>query len=289
MTVDPSADPSDPAAPSASRTAVGVAALRAAHRLFDAKPHILDDPIAWHLLGDDVRDRLANATEGGRRGAARALRAHVVLRSRFAEDHLQEAVQRGVDQYVQLGAGLDTFAWRQPPWAARLRIFEVDQPASQRDKQGRLARAGFSKPSNLTFVPINFETESLDARLIEAGLDRDRPAYFSWLGVTPYLNESAIDDVLRVIAALPSGTELTLTFAPVGDGTPTWAETWAAAVGEVFRSHFTPEQLTAKLARFGFSTVVMLTPAESAARYFSGRTDGFAPPPRTSIAWARRD
>src|SRR5262249_2016793 len=113
--------------------------------------------------------------------------------------------------------------------------------------------------------------------------------FFSWLGVTPYLNEAAIDDVLRVIAALPAGTEIALTFAPAGDGTPSRAETMAAAVGEVFRSHFTPAQLEAKLAGFGFGTVAMLTPDESAARYFSGRTDGFAPPRRTSIAWARRD
>ncbi len=289
MTGDPSDDRPESPAPSASRTAVGVAALRAAHRLFDAKPHILDDSIAWHLLGNELQDRLLTATEGVRQAVGSALRAHVVMRSRFAEDHLEDAVRHGVDQYVILGAGLDTFAWRQPSWAARIRIFEVDQPASQRDKQARLARAGFGHPSNLTFVPVNFETEKLDARLVDAGLDPRRPAFFSWLGVTPYLNEAAIDDVLRVIAALPAGTELVLTFAPRGDATPSPVEAMAAALGEVFRSHFTPEELAAKLAAFGFSTIAMLTPEESAARYFADRTDGFAPPRRTSIAWARRD
>lgn len=273
----------------ASRTAVAVAALRAAHRLFDAKPYILDDPIAWQLLESDVRDRLVTASGGVRDALGRALRAHVVVRSRFTEDHLAEAVRRGVAQYVILGAGLDTFAWRQPAWARSIRIFEVDHPASQRDKQDRLARAGLGHPPNLALVPVNFETEALAARLADAGLDRERPVFFSWLGVTPYLNEAAIDEVLRVIAALPAGTELALTFAAAGDDTTSRVAARAAALGEMFRSYFTPAQFEAKLAAFGFGTIAMLTPDESAARYFAGRTDGFAPPRRTSIAWARRD
>ncbi len=131
---------------------------------------------------------------------------HVVVRSRFAEDCLEAAFERGVRQYVILGAGLDTFAWRQPAWASGLRIFEVDQAGSQQDKQDRVARAGLAAPPNLVFVPVDFETEPLGQCLSGAGVDLRAPVFFSWLGVTPYLDEAAIDDVLRVVAGGPPGT-----------------------------------------------------------------------------------
>jgi len=273
----------------ASRTAVGVAALRAAHQLFDAAPKILDDPVAARLLDADILERLCDAQAMSRHATARSLQAHVVMRSRFAEDCLAESVTHGVRQYVILGAGLDTFAWRQPAWAAGLRIFEVDQPASQQDKQQRLTRAGLAAPSNFTFVPVDFETESLDARLREAGIDVHQPTFFSWLGVTPYLNETAVDEVLRVIARGPAGTGVVLTFAPADESGrgPSIVEQMAAAVGEHFLSHFTSAQLGRKLRDHGFTDIFFLTPAVAAARYFAGRTDGLLPPRRTSIVHAR--
>lgn len=267
---------------------MGVAALRAAHQLFDAEPHILEDPIAIQLLEPDVVERLRAAPAAAVQGAAFFLRSHVVVRSRYAEDCLADAARRGVGQYVILGAGLDTFAWRQPGWAAALQIYEVDQPASQHDKRARLHRAGLASPPNLRLVPVDFEVEALDARLTDAGLDRTRPVFFSWLGVMPYLHEPAIDDVLRVIAQGAAGTEVVLSFAPADDGGgPSRVEQMAAAVGEQFRSHFTPAQLEEKLRAGGFVDVSFLTPADSVARYFAGRDDGLAPPRRTSIARAR--
>jgi methyltransferase (TIGR00027 family) len=209
-----------------------------------------------------------------------------VVRSRFAEDCLADAVARGITQYVLLGAGLDTFAWRQPAWGSALRIYEVDQPASQRDKQERLARAGLPSPANLVFVPVDFATDVLADRLRAAGVDPGRPAFFSWLGVMPYLDEPAIDDVLRVIASGASGTEVVLTFAPLRD-TPSRVAEIAAAMGEAFRSYFTPEALDAKLRGLGFAEVSFLTSADAAARYFASRSDGLAPPGLTSIARAR--
>jgi methyltransferase (TIGR00027 family) len=268
---------------------VGVAALRAAHQLLDAEPRILDDPVAFHLLDPELQDRLRGTPAAAAHATAQALRSHVVVRSRYAEDCLADAVGRGVTQYVILGAGLDTFAWRQPSWAASVRIYEVDQPATQHDKQIRLARAGLANPPNLTFVPVDFEAESLDARLHDAGVDRDLPVAFSWLGVMPYLNESAIDDVLRVIATCAAGSEVVLSFAPADESGrgPSVVEKMAAAVGELFRSHFTSEQLEGKLHGLGFSEVSFLTPADAAARYFAGRSDGLVPPRRTAIGRAR--
>ena len=272
--------------PSPSRTAVGVAALRAAHLIVDGAPAILDDPIAIQLIDPEMRARLEAPGVAEQLAKLDVLRAHVVVRSRFAEDCLAEAVGRGVAQYVILGAGLDTFAWRPPAWASTLKIFEVDQPASQEDKRERLGRAGLEPPSNLTFVPVDFETEALGERLRGAGVDPGRPVFFSWLGVKPYLEEPAIDDVLRVMARGAAGTEVVLTFAPLGD-TPSAVATLAAAVGETFRSYFTPETLAAKLRGSGFAHVSFLTPADAAARYFASRGDGLAPPRRTSIARAR--
>jgi len=273
----------------ASRTAVGVAALRAAHQVIDEPPRILDDPIAIRLLEPELRERVLGARGVSREALRQGLRSHVVLRSRFSEDCLAEAAACGVRQYVILGAGLDTFAWRQPPWASALQIFEVDQPASQLDKRARLDRAGLAPPPNLTFVPVDFEVEALDTRLAACGLDGAQPVFYSWLGVTPYLNEAAIDEVLRVIAGGGPRTEVVLTFAPVEGATPgtSMVEQMAAAVGEVFRSHFTTDGLDAKLRAFGFSEVSFLTPELSAARYFAGRRDDLPPPRRTSIVRAR--
>lgn len=272
--------------PSASRTAVGVAALRAAHLVVDRPPYVLDDTIAIRLIDPDMRARLETPGAAEQLVTTEALRMHVVVRSRFAEDCLAEAARRGVTQYVILGAGLDTFAWRQPPWAAALRIFEIDHPASQEDKRERLARAGLAPPSNLMLVPVNFELDPLAERLRAGGVDPRKPVFYSWLGVTPYLDEPAIDDVLRVMATGVAGTEVVLTFAPLHD-TPSAVATMAAALGETFRSYFTPETLAAKLRGCGFAHVSFLTPADAAARYFGSRSDGLAPPRRTSIARAR--
>ena len=272
--------------PAPSRTAVGVAALRAAHLLFDGPPSILDDTIAIQLIDPDMRARLDAPGAAEHVAKVEPLRVHVIVRSRYAEDCLQEAVRRGVTQYVILGAGLDTFAWRQPVWSAPVQIYEIDHPGSQQDKQDRLARAGLARPPNLTFVPVDFETEPLGERLREAGVDPRQPTFLSWLGVTPYLDESAIDDVLRVIVTGAPGTEVVFTFAPLGD-TPSAVAAMAAVLGEVFRSHFTPEGLDAKLRAFGFAEVSFLTPEDAAARYFAGRSDGLTPPRRISIARAR--
>ena len=271
--------------PSASRTAVGVAALRAAHLLHDAAPPILNDLVAIQLIDPDMRARLEAPGAAGHLAKVEALRVHVVVRSRFAEDCLEAAFERGVRQYVILGAGLDTFAWRQPAWAATLRIFEIDQAGSQQDKQERVARAGLPAPPNLAYVPVDFDTDRLDERLSGAGVDLRAPAFFSWLGVTPYLEEAAIDDVLRVIAGSAPGSEVVFTFAPLGD-TPSAAAAMAAALGEEFRSHFTPAQLDAKLRGLGFAEVFFLTPDEAAARYFANRT-GLTAPRRVSIVRAR--
>ena len=275
----------------ASRTARGVAGLRAAHQLLDAPPRILDDPVILRLIGESgVRDIESAAARYADPGA-RALRAHIVLRSRYAEDRLSESVARGVSHYVVLGAGLDTFAYRQPLWARGLHIVEVDQPASQREKRELLTAACVEVPSNVTLASVDFE--SLADALERHGVRVDVRVFFSWLGVTMYLREPAVDDVLRTVASYARGTEIVFTFAQPRDsdantdGRPTLAEL-AAQAGEPWLSYFEPGALEQKLRSFGFSQVEFLTPNNAAARYFSNRTDGLPPPRRTTIVSATR-
>ena len=281
------------AARTASRTARGVALLRAAHQLLDAEPRILDDPVIVRLIGATGEAEIESAASRLRDPGSRALRAHVVLRSRYAEDRLSEAAARGVGQYVVLGAGLDTFAYRQPAWARALRIVEVDQPATQSEKRDLLAAAGVAIPGNVTLAAVDFERESLLDALERHGVRLGDRGFFSWLGVTMYLRESAVDEVLRTVAGYAAGTEIVFTFAqprnedPRADGRPTLAEL-AARAGEPWLSYFEPDGLEEKLRSFGFSQVEFLTPGDAAARYFSNRTDGLAPPRRTTIVSATR-
>jgi methyltransferase (TIGR00027 family) len=266
----------------ASTTAMGVATMRAAHQLIDHEPRILDDTIIVRLLGAEVVQRLERERERCHTSGARWLRAHVVLRSRFAEDRLAEAVNRGVKQYVILGSGFDTFPYRQPAWARRIRIFEVDQPASQRLKREKLAVAGITAPENLTFVEADFEHSSLAEMLTAAGFRASEQAFVSWLGVTIYLTEPAIDAVFKFVASLPAASEIVFTFHSRNTSEPELVakvQAHLTSVGEPFRTWFDPATLDRKLRSFGYSKVWFLTPEEATQRYFPhDRSDGLPPP-----------
>jgi methyltransferase (TIGR00027 family) len=206
------------------------------------------------------------------------------------------AVERGVAQYVVLGAGLDTFAYRQPAWAHALRIVEVDHPASQAAKRERLEAAGIALPPNVTFAAIDLEEaaavgeRALTEALAVHGVRPDEPTFVSWLGVMMYLSAEAVDLVFRTVAAMPGGSELAFTFAPPpppGVDPADWPSPGhrAATAGEPWRTFFTPEALRARLAGLGFRAVELLDPP-AAARYFAGRRDGLAAPRDTTIATA---
>lgn len=269
----------------ASRTALGVAALRAAHRLLDAEPWILDDPIALRLLAPEALPELMDSARL-QHPVARALRAHVVLRSRIAEERLEEACAAGLRQCVFLGAGFDTFAYRQPAWASSLRIFEVDHPGSQEAKRARVAAAGLEAPPNLVHAPVDFERTPLEEGLRAAGFDAGQPAFFSWLGVTMYLTLPAIQAVFRFVGGLPSGSRMVLTFAQPEDGGTSSLADMAAAAGEPWITRFTPGGLEAELRRAGFRALRILEPDEARRRFFHGRADGLPAPRRASIAYA---
>jgi methyltransferase (TIGR00027 family) len=254
---------------------LATAYLRAAHQLLDGPPRVLEDPVAVRLLGKDASQNICEAVKRYRSPEASALRSHVVLRSRFAEDRLAAAVQRGVSQYVILGAGFDTFALRQPDWAKSLKIFEIDHRDTQLVKRSFLAKAGLDLPANVRFAQIDFERESLLEGLCRHHVSSGEPTFFSWLGVTMYLKEAAIDAALKSMATYPSGSEVVLTFkqpivktaGKAAEAAQKLAEN-VASVGEPFVSFFEPKAMEAKLTAAGFGKVEFLDLGTAGKRYF---------------------
>jgi len=252
-----------------SRTAFGVAGRRAAHQLLD-RPLVFEDPLAVRIVGG-----LVDMKESP---MSRALRAFMAVRSRFAEDRLAKAAERGVRQYVVLGAGLDTFAYRNP---FAIRVFEVDHPATQGWKRQLLEEAGIAPPETAKFVAVDFERDQLAKRLATAGFDLREPAFFSWLGVTPYLTREAFDETLGFLrsTARESGIAFDWCVEPsmLSDMERMTVEALAArvaAAGEPFRLFFRPEDLEASLRTAGFETIETLGRDEINARYFADRSDG---------------
>lgn len=261
-----------------SKTAHGVAIRRAAHQLLD-EPRVHDDPLALAVIGHEAEQSLRQELHKQQDARARALRAFLAARSRYAEDQLKLALGKGVSQYVVLGAGLDTFAFRNPH--PELRIFEVDHPATQTWKQERLREAGFSVPPSVTFVPADLEEQSLSAALSFAGFCATDSAFFSWLGVTPYLKRDACMSTLGYISRLPESSGVVFDFAVnpdlLDDGQSIALSSLSArvaAAGEPFQLFFHPEELTADLKNCGFRDVEMLAGEQINDRYFKDRTDG---------------
>ncbi len=186
-------DPDEP-----SRTALIIARQRAAHQLLD-HGSILDDPFAVKILREDEKDVLQFANQ---HPLASIGRLFTSARSRIAEDASSTAVDRGVRQIVILGAGLDTFALRNPKGALDIRIYVVDHPATQAWKLARLAEAQIAVPPSLTFVPVDFEQDDMGEKLVAAGFQQNSPAFFTWLGVVPYLTLDAIGRTLDYMSSI---------------------------------------------------------------------------------------
>jgi methyltransferase (TIGR00027 family) len=260
-----------------SRTAQRVAIRRAAHQVLDY-PRVLDDPLALRIIGVEKAGELKSNPKEDHK-FSRAFRAFMAARSRYAEDELARAVANGVMQYVVLGAGLDTFAYRNP--YPELRVFEVDHPATQAWKREQLQAAGIMVPSSLTFVPIDFERETLADGLESAGFGDGVAAFFSWLGVTPYLTCEACMNTLSFIAKMPADSGVVFDFAIdpalLNTGQREALDALSkrvAAAGEPFQLFFDPAKLRAELRGMGFRRTEFLQGKELNARYFKDRKDG---------------
>jgi methyltransferase (TIGR00027 family) len=220
-----------------------------------------------------------NPRSSGHGPLDRYLRAFLTVRSRIAEDTLAELVAGGLRQYVVLGAGLDTFAYRNP-WPG-LRVWEVDHPATQQWKRERLVKGGIALPAESPFVAVDFERQSLRDALLAAGLDFAAPTFFSWLGVTPYLDRPAIDATFHLVAdaARTGGGIVFDYFVPphtqslLVRGLIALRQRRLKAIGEPWRTWFEPSALAAELRQLGFRDVTDFSADMINARYFSGRDD----------------
>jgi methyltransferase (TIGR00027 family) len=263
-----------------SRTALRVAMQRAAHQLLD-EPIVLEDPTALPILGAETEAAMREDPYQYNEPMMRGLRASLVVRSRVAEDELARAVEQGIRQYVVLGAGLDTFAYRNPHKATGLRVFEVDHPSTQQWKRRCLSDAGISVPDNLVFAPVDFEHATLAQGLAEAGFHSEQPTCFSWLGVTMYLTEAAIMGTLGFVASLPQGSSICFDYRvaasmlnPIERVIGEVMAQRAAAVGEPWVSAFDPAQLQKQLLQLGFREAENLDPEVLNRRYLYRRKDG---------------
>jgi methyltransferase (TIGR00027 family) len=245
-----------------SLTALGAATHRAAHQVLE-NGRIFNDPLALSIIGRTAEDVAREAAEH-----SRGLRLFIAARTRFAEDALAAS---GASQLVVLGAGLDTYAYRT---TLKLRVFEVDHPATQAWKRERLAAAGIAIPQSLTFAPVDFESETLAGGLARAGFDENQRTFFTWLGVTPYLTEQAIFATLGFIAGVKAQVAFDYANPPqsIADSeSRALQEALAArvaAAGESFKTYFDSDELRLRLKALGFDDVEDLGPSQIAARYF---------------------
>jgi methyltransferase (TIGR00027 family) len=263
-------------------TAARVALWRALHVAVDPPPHVLEDEVGLQLLapGAGWRDR----GDMDPRGTA-GFRASIVGRARLLEDLVANEVERGVGQYVILGAGLDSFAQRRPELGTRLTVFEVDQPGPQAWKQQRLGELGLGIPPWLRFAPVDFEAgDPWWDQLVRAGFDAGAPAVIASTGVVMYLTHDAIMAMLRSIAALAPGSTLALTYLvpseltePAERPVQEAVERAARASGTPFLSLIAPADMIALAREAGFRDAREGSVAELGARHFAGRPDGLRP------------
>jgi methyltransferase (TIGR00027 family) len=251
-----------------------VAIRRAAHQLYDAEPRVLDDPIVVPLLRKTYGAALDEEAGTFNERSSLGMRAWMVSRSRFAEDKLAEAVGRGVRQYVLLGAGLDTFAHRNPH--AGVRVFEVDHPATQAWKRWLVTESGLPEIDDVQYVPVDFERQSLAAELEAGGLDGSKPTMFAWLGVVLYLTRPAFRGTLDWI-----GSGVVMDYALPRHALPEeelegldLLAAKVASIGEPFQLFFTPEEMAAELA--AFREIEDVGTQVISARYLANRVDGLS-------------
>lgn len=292
-----------------SLTAIMCAYLRAFHAMND-DPKIFDDFLAYSIIPEErrilIEQGFANANPPGdpENSTARATSIkglmqfmglpQIISRSRYTEDALEKAIKQGVEQYVILGAGMDTFAFRRPEMLDKLRVFEIDHPAMQAFKRSRLAELGWEKPHHLSFVPVDFTKDSLAAALEQSSYDPQTRSFFSWLGVTMYLTRDEVFATLRSIANIAcAGSSVVFDYFHDDAFIPSKVDSKEhemreelRRMGEAQKTGFNPAALASNILPLGLHLHENLSPSDIQARYFQGRTDGFCAAAKVHLAWA---
>jgi methyltransferase (TIGR00027 family) len=258
-----------------SRTQLRTAIRRATHQILDR--HIIPhDPIALQMVPEAADPSVVAQLQSDGAPDLVLLRTLFAIRSRFAEDRLAEASRRDVEQYVVLGAGLDTFPWRQPPFARRMRVIIVDHPASLPFAFARFRAAGLNIPENTSYTPIDLEHDCLLKHLDQCGIYPGKPAIVSMLGVSQYLAATALDRVIQFVAKLPVASELVVSIALPADqldGSDLRASLrsahFTASIGEPWITWVSPADLQSRLQEPGFRTIFHLTPDRARELYMT--------------------
>jgi methyltransferase (TIGR00027 family) len=274
-------------------TALLAAAARAAHLIVDGDPPVFRDTLAYSLLGGQAEELVSYHRTHGGHLVLRGARAAVTTRSRYTEDRLADAAGAGTSQYVILGAGLDSFAYRAPAQTP-VTTFEVDHPATQEWKRGQLAAAGIAVPANVRYVPADLETQPLAGALCAAGFSMSRPAFVSWLGVTMYLTEEAIEQTLAAVAGFAPGSEIMMDYMlpdglrdADGDEYVRQVAPAAAGRGEPWLTFLSPDDASAMLGRHGFAVTRQVSQRDAAGPHVWQRQDALRPMGLSMLAHAR--
>ena len=272
-----------------SRTAESSAAQRALHTLHGHDPKIFEDPFALELAGPS-----AKWIFGPRPAAWLLMRlypwilpmvAHHLARARYVEELLDAMLSEGLEQYVLLGAGMDSFAFRRLDLTERLTVFEIDHPGTQAKKRSRLRKLGWPEPRHVRYVPVDFETQNLREEMMQGGLDDGKLTLVAWMGVAPYLTEESIANTLKDVAIVtPPGSEIVFdtldgTAVTTGRDSVVGRRMFRAAkwMGEPMISGFDPPEISRILNEAGFEMVEVVSPDAFARLWFDGRSD--LPPP----------
>ena len=272
-------------------TATLAAVGRAIHA--GADHPLVVDHLALGLAGEPGAALLAQLTSQLPEASRQSLGLAFAIRTRFVEDAVAHAIEEGIGQYVVLGAGLDSFAYRRSDLGGRLRIFEVDRAASQAWKRSRLREMGVTVPATVSFVPLDHETDDLRDGIVRAGFDPSSPAIVSAIALTQYLARPAIDRILKLVASLPSGSRLVVSYVvPASELSETaaaglaWTMSQAAERGEPFLSLFSPVEFEELLTRAGFSRAEETGPRELLQIYLADRPDAqLTGIERLAMAW----
>jgi methyltransferase (TIGR00027 family) len=260
-------------------TALRAALWRALHVMIDDKPHVIEDKIGYELIKPEKDWQECPDMKYTKR-----LRASIVARARFIDDVAKEEIEKGVKQYVLLGAGLDTFVQRNTAISLQVDIYEIDQPEMLAWKEEKLIENGYKIHDNLHFVPVDFENSSWWDELLEKGFDANLPTFLSCTGVTLYLTKDAINDTLKKIASLASGSTIAIAFylpleqldekdKPLLE----MAIKGAAASGTPFVSFFSVEEIVKLADEIGLKDIQTVSTKDMTERYFKNRADDLVP------------
>jgi methyltransferase (TIGR00027 family) len=260
-------------------TALRTALWRALHVFADDKPHIIEDKIGYELIKPekDWQDRPDMKY-------TKRLRASIVARARFIEDVAIREIEKGVKQFILLGAGLDSFAQRNTVISSKVNIYEIDQPETLAWKEEKLIENGYKIPGNLHFVPVDFENNSWWNELLNKGFDLNRPTFVSCTGVTLYLTKDAINDTLKKTASLAPGSTVAIAFyLPLEqldeEDKPLleMAIKGAAGSGTPFVSFFSVEEVVKHADEIGLKNIQTISTKDMTERYFKERADNLVP------------